>query len=80
MAKENVIYTTWSPECFLEVAIFSYPMFMKHHTPLFLYENFYDLEFKVTLGDIQYYGCSCQMKKYILYASCMTWKVVFYIR
>lgn len=56
-AKKNVIYTTWSPECFLDEAILSYPMFMKHHTPLFLYENVYDVEFKVTLGDKQFFGC-----------------------
>lgn len=32
-------------------------MFMKHHTPLFLYENVYDVEFKVKLGDKQFFGC-----------------------
>ncbi|MCP1144992.1 saccharopine dehydrogenase NADP-binding domain-containing protein [Lysinibacillus endophyticus] len=57
LAKENVVYTTWSPECFLDEAILSYPMFMKGQTPLFLYENVYDLEFKVRLGDIKFYGC-----------------------
>lgn len=57
MAKKSVIYTTWSPECFLDEAILSYPMFMKHYTPLFLYEKVYDLEFKVTLGAKQFYGC-----------------------
>ncbi len=57
MAKENVVYTTWSPECFLDEAILSYPMFMKNHIPHFLYEKVYDLEFKVTLGDKQFYGC-----------------------
>ncbi|RRN69483.1 S-adenosylmethionine decarboxylase related protein [Peribacillus simplex] len=56
-AKKDVIYTTWSPEGFLDEAISSYPMFMNHHTPLFLYENVYDVEFKVTLGDKQFYGC-----------------------
>lgn len=56
-AKNDVIYTTWSPECFLDEAISCYPMFMNHHTPLFLYENVYDVEFKVTLGDKQFYGC-----------------------
>lgn len=56
-AKENVLYTTWSPECFLHEAVLSYPMFMKHHTPHFLDENVYDLEFKVTLGNRQFYGC-----------------------
>ncbi|MBW9234627.1 hypothetical protein JQK62_20700, partial [Leptospira santarosai] len=57
LAKKNVIYTTWAPECFLDEAILSYPMFMKHHSPLFFYEKVYDLEFKVTLGNKQFYGC-----------------------
>ena len=56
-AKKNVIYTTWSPECFLDEAILSYPMFMSQRTPLFLYEKVYDVEFKVTLGDKQFFGC-----------------------
>ncbi|WHX98208.1 S-adenosylmethionine decarboxylase related protein [Neobacillus sp. DY30] len=55
-AKKNVIYTTWSPECFLDEAISCYPMFMKKGTPLFLYENVYDIEFKVTLGKKIFYG------------------------
>ena len=57
LAKKNTIYTTWSPECFLDEAILSYPMFMKHQNPLFFYEKVYDLEFKVTLGEKQFYGC-----------------------
>ncbi|MFB5283337.1 S-adenosylmethionine decarboxylase related protein [Peribacillus sp. Hz7] len=56
-AKPGVIYTTWAPECFLDEAILSYPMFMQHHTPLFLYEQVYNLEFQVTLGDKQFDGC-----------------------
>lgn len=56
-AKKDVIYTTWSPECFLDEAILCYPMFMKNRTPLFLYENVYDIEFKVTLGKKTFYGC-----------------------
>ncbi|MFJ7952032.1 saccharopine dehydrogenase NADP-binding domain-containing protein [Lysinibacillus sp. NPDC096418] len=56
-AKKNTIYTTWSPECFLDEAILSYPMFMSQKMPLFLYENVYDLEFKVTLGNKKFFGC-----------------------
>ncbi|MFP7298018.1 S-adenosylmethionine decarboxylase related protein [Neobacillus niacini] len=56
-AKKDVIYTTWSPECFLDEAILCYPMFMKNKTPLFLYEDVYNIEFKVTLGKKQFYGC-----------------------
>lgn len=57
IAKENVIYTTWSPESFLDEAILNYPMFMKQHTPHFLYEKVYNIEYKVKLGDKQFYGC-----------------------
>ncbi|UXH42605.1 S-adenosylmethionine decarboxylase related protein [Rossellomorea vietnamensis] len=57
VAKENCVYTTWSPECFLDEAILSFPMMMKEKTPLFLYENVYDLEFKVTLGEVTFNGC-----------------------
>ncbi|WP_160723369.1 S-adenosylmethionine decarboxylase related protein [Bacillus sp. USDA818B3_A] len=56
-AKEKVVYTTWSPEGFLDEAIHSYPMFMKNKTPLSLYEQVYALDFRVTLGDKQFNGC-----------------------
>ncbi len=57
LAKEKTIYTTWSPECFLDEAILGYPMLLKHQVPLFLYENVYDNEFRVTLGEIKFAGC-----------------------
>ncbi|PLS09459.1 S-adenosylmethionine decarboxylase related protein [Neobacillus cucumis] len=56
-AKENVVYSSWSPECFLDEAILSYPMFMKNKSPLYFFEHVYELEFKVTLGDKQFHGC-----------------------
>jgi saccharopine dehydrogenase-like NADP-dependent oxidoreductase len=57
LADKNTIYTTWSPECFLDEAIANYPMFVKRHTPLFLYKEVYEQEFKVTLGKKTFYGC-----------------------
>jgi len=57
LADKQTIYTTWSPECFLDEAILSYPMFLKHHMPLFLYENVYAIEFMVTLGERNFTGC-----------------------
>lgn len=56
-AKKKTVYTTWSPECFLDEAILNYPMFMKQHMAMFLYNDVYELEFKVALGDKQFYGC-----------------------
>ncbi|WP_261129056.1 hypothetical protein [Bacillus sp. Marseille-Q3570] len=55
--KKDVIYTSWSPECFLDEAIMSYPMFMKDKTPLYLYHQPYELGFNITLGEKQFEGC-----------------------
>lgn len=55
--KAKTIYSSWSPECFLDEAILNYPMFITHHVPHFLYSPVYGLEFKVSLGHLQFYGC-----------------------
>ncbi|MUT64799.1 S-adenosylmethionine decarboxylase related protein [Paenibacillus sp. NEAU-GSW1] len=57
LVKPRTVYSSWSPECFLDEAISNYPMFVQQHTPLVLYNDVYELQFKVTLGDIQFYGC-----------------------
>lgn len=57
IVEPNTIYTSWSVECFLDEAILSYPMFVKHRMPHYFYEEVYGLEFKVSLGDKQFYGC-----------------------
>lgn len=57
LADKDTIYTTWSPECFLDEAIYSYPCFIKNHMSLFFYNEVYELEFKVTLSDKVFYGC-----------------------
>lgn len=57
LADKQTIYTTWSTECFLDEAILSYPMFLKHGMPLFLHEKVYDIEFKVSLGEKSFSGC-----------------------
>lgn len=56
-ADPKTLYTTWSPDCFLDEAILCYPMFMRQHEPLFLYEQSYALEFTVSLGAKQFSGC-----------------------
>lgn len=56
-ADKNTIYTTWSPICFLDEAIYSYPTFIKKHHSLFLYKEVYEIEFKVSLGEKTFYGC-----------------------
>lgn len=57
LVQEKTVYSTWSPECFMDEALLNYPMFMKQHAPLVLYNYVYELEFKVRLGDKQFYGC-----------------------
>jgi homospermidine synthase len=57
LGQKKTIYTTWSPECFLDEAILNYPMFMKQHRSLFFYNAVYELEFKVSLGNKQFNGC-----------------------
>lgn len=57
LVRKNTVYSSWSPECYLDEAIENYPMFVKQHVPLYLYDDVYSKEFKVTLGDIQFYGC-----------------------
>jgi homospermidine synthase len=55
--EPETIYTSWSVECFLDEAILSYPMFVRHHLEHYLYEDVYALEYKVKLGKKEFYGC-----------------------
>ncbi|MFY4776172.1 S-adenosylmethionine decarboxylase related protein [Metabacillus sp. RGM 3146] len=57
LIEPKTIYTSWSVECFLDEAILSYPMFVRHHLPLYLYEEVYAMEYKVKLGNKEFYGC-----------------------
>jgi homospermidine synthase len=57
LIKPNTIYTSWSVECFLDEAILSYPMFAQHHLQHYYYEDVYAMEFKVRLGEKEFYGC-----------------------
>ena len=56
LADKDTLYTTWSPECFLDEAILSLPMFMSHRTPVFLQDTPYALDFKVSLGKTKFKG------------------------
>lgn len=57
LIQPNTIYTSWSVECFLDEAILSYPMFAHHHLLHYFYEDVYAMEFKVRLGEKEFYGC-----------------------
>lgn len=56
LARPDTVYTTWTPELFLDEAILSYPMLLQQGTPLFIYEYPYEQEFKVRLGKRKFYG------------------------
>ncbi|MGB8954662.1 MAG: hypothetical protein WCC10_04770 [Tumebacillaceae bacterium] len=56
LARPDTVYTTWTPELFLDEAILSYPMLLQQGSALFLYEYPYELEFKVRLGKRKFYG------------------------
>jgi homospermidine synthase len=55
--EPQTLYTSWSVECFLDEAILSYPMFVRHHLEHYLYEDVYALEYKVKVGNIEFHGC-----------------------
>ncbi|KIL36612.1 S-adenosylmethionine decarboxylase related protein [Cohnella kolymensis] len=57
VVQPETVYTSWSVECFLDEAIHSYPMFVRHRIPLYLYEDVYSAEYRVSLGDKTFYGC-----------------------
>lgn len=57
LAKPNTVYTTWSPDCFLDEAVTCYPMFMARKSPLVIYEPVYRQSFQVRLGVIEFEGC-----------------------
>ncbi|PCD05773.1 S-adenosylmethionine decarboxylase related protein [Peribacillus simplex] len=57
LIKPNTLYTSWSVECFLDEAILCYPMFVQHHLPQYFYEEVYAMEYKVRLGQKEFYGC-----------------------
>lgn len=57
IVQPETIYTSWSVACFLDEAIRSYPMFIRHGIPHYLHEQIYSAEYRVTLGDKSFYGC-----------------------
>lgn len=57
LIQGETVYSTWSPECFLDEAVLNYPMFMKKKLPLMIFGQVYEQDFKVTLGSKTFYGC-----------------------
>lgn len=57
LVQPRTIYSTWSPECFLDEAILNYPMYVSNQRALFLYEAVYAQTFAVQLGQTYFEGC-----------------------
>jgi saccharopine dehydrogenase-like NADP-dependent oxidoreductase len=57
LLQPKTVYSTWSPECYLDEAILNYPMYVSHHQPLFLYEAVYAQTFIIRLGELSFEGC-----------------------
>ncbi|WP_243525584.1 saccharopine dehydrogenase NADP-binding domain-containing protein [Bacillus pseudomycoides] len=56
LIKPNTLYASWAVERFLDEAILSYPMYVSHHRPIYFYEDVYASEYKVRLGEKEFYG------------------------
>lgn len=56
LIQPNTIYTTWSVTGFLDETILAYPLFVRNHLPHYIYDDVYATEYKVTLGNKQFYG------------------------
>lgn len=80
LIKPNTLYTSWSVECFLDEAILSYPMFVSHHLPHYFYEEVYAMEYKVQLGEKEFYGCMMPHEEVITLGELFDMQVGFIYR
>jgi saccharopine dehydrogenase-like NADP-dependent oxidoreductase len=79
-AQPETIYTSWSVECFLDEAILSYPMFVRHRLPMYLYEEVYSAEYEVRLGNKQFQGCLMPHEEVLTLGKLRDWEVGFIYR
>jgi hypothetical protein len=78
--RPNTLYTSWSPECFLDEAILSYPMLVRHQIPMYLYEEVYAAEYRVRLGDKTFYGCLMPHEEVLTLGRLREWETGFLYR
>jgi len=79
-AKPRTIYASWSVECFLDESILSYPMFVKNQVPHYFREEVYSAEYKVRLGDKEFYGCLMPHEEVLTLGMRKGWEVGFLYR
>lgn len=80
LIQPQTLYTTWSVECFLDEAILSYPMYVRNHVPHYLREEVYSAEYKVRLGDKQFYGCLMPHEEVLTLGKLKDWEIGFIYR
>lgn len=78
--KPKTLYTSWSVECFLDEAILSYPMFVRDQVPHYLHEEVYSAEYKVRLGEKEFYGCLMPHEEVLTLGMLKDWEVGFIYR
>lgn len=78
--RPRTLYTSWSVECFLDEAILSYPMYVRNHVPHYLHEEVYSAEYKVRLGEKQFYGCLMPHEEVLTLGELRDWEVGFIYR
>ncbi|XID96192.1 saccharopine dehydrogenase NADP-binding domain-containing protein [Paenibacillaceae bacterium WGS1546] len=78
--RPKTVYASWSIECFLDEAILSYPMFVRDRLPHYFREEVYDAEYKITLGDVQFYGCLMPHEEVLTLGTLKDWETGFVYR
>lgn len=80
LVKPYTLYASWAVERFLDEAILSYPMYVSHHRPLYFYEDVYATEYKVRLGDKEFYGCLMPHEEVLILGKTFEMEVGFLYR
>ncbi|EJQ40923.1 hypothetical protein IEE_04779 [Bacillus cereus BAG5X1-1] len=80
LIKPHTLYASWAVERFLDEAIWSYPMYMSHHRPLYFYEDVYASEYKVKLGEKEFYGCLMPHEEVLILGKSFNMEVGFLYR
>ncbi|KFM98651.1 S-adenosylmethionine decarboxylase related protein [Bacillus clarus] len=80
LIQPHTLYASWAVERFLDEAILSYPMYMSHHRPLYFYEDVYATEYKVKLGEREFYGCLMPHEEVLILGKIFNMEVGFLYR
>jgi len=76
----KTVYASWSAECFLDESILSYPMFVRNGIAHYFREEVYSAEYKVRIGDKEFYGCLMPHEEVFTLGTLRNWEVGFLYR